>query len=276
MAGAGQAHATDLANGVIADSDTSTLLLLLLLMFGVLTAVLHIAGRHRWTKRERELSNELLRTHTQLERANLFLASEPQIVVAWNGPGAKPRFEGDLALIGDVPAPERALAFSAWLEPAAAAKATDNVRRLLERGESFSFAGAGLKGRHFEIVGRAIAGDAVLRVRDVSGDRLQLLRLNESHAAALAAYENLRNLIDLQPNPAWTRDRDGAIQWVNTAYVRAVEAAEASGVLSRNLELFDSAALADARRAREQGETWRARAPATVSGERRMFEAYEI
>ena len=138
LANSGNARAADIANVSISDSDTSTLLLLLLLMFGVLTAVLHIAGRHRWTKRERELANELAHTHAQLERANLFLASEPQIVVAWNGPNAKPRFEGDLALIGDVPAPERALAFSAWLEPAAAAKAKDNVRRLLERGESFT------------------------------------------------------------------------------------------------------------------------------------------
>ncbi len=107
----GKARAIDIANVTIADSDTSTLLLLLLLMFGVLTAVLHLAGRHRWTRRERELANELVRTHAQLERANLFLASEPQIVVAWDGPNAKPRFEGDLALIGDAPSPERTLDF---------------------------------------------------------------------------------------------------------------------------------------------------------------------
>ncbi len=245
-------------------------------MFGVLTAVLHIAGRHRWTRRERELANELARTHAQLERANLFLASEPQIVVAWDSPNAKPRFEGDLALIGDSPAPERALAFSAWLEPSAAAKAEETVRRLLERGESFSLAAAGLRGRHFEIVGRAIAGDAVMRVRDVSGDRLQLLRLNEAHAAALASFQNLRKLLDQQPNPAWTRARDGALEWVNLAYVRAVEAADAFATVDQKLELFDSTARIEAKRARAQREIWRSRAPATVNGQRRMFDAYEL
>ena len=276
LAGADRARALDIANSAIPDSDTSSLLLLLLLMFGVLTAVLHIAGRHRWTKRERELANELERTHAQLERANLFLASEPQIVVAWDGPNAKPRFEGDLALIGDAPSPERALAFAAWLEPAAAAKAEEMVRRLLERGESFSLAAPGLKGRHFEIVGRAIAGDAVMRVRDVSGDRLQLLRLSEAHAAAIAAYDSLKKLIDLQPNPAWARARDGAIEWVNAAYVRAVEAADSFGAIDQKLELFDSVVRDEARRARAEHEVWRARAPATVNGQRRMFEAYEL
>ena len=263
-------------NGAIPDSDTSSLLLLLLLMFGVLTAVLHIAGRHRWTKRERELANELERTHGQLERANLFLASEPQIIVAWGGPNAKPRFEGDLALIGEAPSPERALAFAGWLEPAAAARAEEDVRRLLERGESFSLPAAGLKGRHFEIVGRAIAGDAVMRVRDVSGDRLQLLRLNEAHADAIAAYDRLKKLIDLQPNPAWVRARDGALEWVNAAYVRAVEAADAFGAVDQKLELFDTVVRSEAKRARAEGEVWRARAPATVNGQRRMYDAYEL
>ena len=162
---------------------------------------------------------------------------------------------------------------------AAAAKATDNGVALLERGESFSFAGAGLKGRHFEIVGRAIAGDAVLRMRDVSGDRLQLLRLNESHARGAAALtKTLRKPASIcsriRPGRA---TRDGAIEWVNTAYVRAVEAADASGAFRRNLELFDSAALADAAAGSRAGRAPGGRErPRRSAGERRMFEAYEI
>lgn len=55
------------------------LVILLLLFFSVLTASLHLVGRRRWTHRESDLAGELARTRAGLDRANLFLASEPQI-----------------------------------------------------------------------------------------------------------------------------------------------------------------------------------------------------
>ena len=254
----------------------STLLLLLLLLFGVLTAVLHIAGRNHWTRRERELANELEQSQAQLDRANLFLASEPQIVVAWDRPDANPRIEGDLSLVGETQHPERALVFAAWLEPEMAAKAEEAVQRLLQRGESFSLTAAGLKGRHFEVFGRAIAGNAVMRVRDVSGDRLQLVRLHEAHGRALASIESVHKLLDLTPNPAWRRARDGSIEWVNAAYARAVDATDPAMATAQKLELFETSARADAQRVRAQMGVWRAKAPATVAGQRKMFDAYEL
>ena len=272
----GRARATDLSNVTIPDSDTSTLLLLLLLLFGVLTAVLHIAGRNRWKRREKELANELEFTHAQLDRANLFLASEPQIVLAWDGPEAMPRIEGDLSLVGEGQNAERALAFANWLEPDMAAKADEALQRLLQRGESFSLAAAGLKGRHFEVFGRAIAGNAVMRVRDISGDRLQLVRLEEAHTRSLAALESMRKLLDLTPNPAWSRARDGSIEWVNSAYARAVDAADPATVIAQKLEFFESSARGEAQRVRSQMGIWRAKAPATVAGQRKMFDAYEL
>ena len=272
----GGARASDLSNITISDSDTSTLLLLLLLLFGVLTAVLHIAGRNRWTRRERELANELEFTHAQLDRANLFLASEPQIVVAWDSPDARPRIEGDLSLVGDGQNAERALAFAGWLEPDMADKAEEALQRLLQRGESFSLTAAGLKGRHFEVFGRAIAGNAVMRVRDISGDRLQLVRLQEAHSRSVASVESVRKLLDLTPNPAWMRARDGCLEWVNIAYARSVDAADPAAAIAQKLELFESSARGDAQRVRAQKGVWRAKATATVAGQRKMFDAYEL
>ena len=130
------------------DADIHILMLLLLLFFGVLTAVLHLIGRYRWTQRERELADELARTRGELDRANLFLASEPQIVVAWDRPDAEPRIEGEFALVTDAPLPRRVLAFASWLEPNLAAKADEAVAKLLGRGEAFSLSVPGLKGRH--------------------------------------------------------------------------------------------------------------------------------
>ena len=129
--------------------------------------------------------------------------------------------------MADVNNPRRVLAFSAWLEPAMATKAEEALGKLLVRGEAFSMTAGGLKGRHFEIFGRAIAGNAVMRIRDISGDRLQLVRLHETHARDAAALASLRKLLDASPNPAWTRNREGLVEWANPAYARAVEAVDA-------------------------------------------------
>jgi signal transduction histidine kinase len=257
-------------------ADISGLVVLLLLMFSVLTASLHLIGRRRWTQRESELASELARTRAALDRANLFLASEPQILVAWDQPEGEPRVEGDFSLVTDAPSPRRVLAFAAWLEPGLAATMDKAIERLLARGEAFSLAAASLKGRYFEINGRAVAGCAVMRIRDMSGERLQLTRLRESHEAANGALASLRALLDATPDPAWTRDAAGHINWANLAYARAVEAADGAEVVARGLELFDPNLSAEAAEARAKSGLWRRRAPAVVAGGRKLFETIEI
>jgi len=270
------ASATESGAFTIADADVSALLLLMLLMFGVLTAVLHLIGRKHWTRQERELNKELERTRAELDRAKLFLASEPQIIAAWSGPDAEPRIEGEYALVSEDADPKRVLAFATWLQAGAAAKVEDAANRLLQVGQTFSLTAVGLKGRHFEISGCAVSGNAVMRIRDISGERLQLERLNEAHKRALDALQGMRKLLDLTPNPAWTRARDGAIDWVNTAYARAVEAADAAGAAEGRLELFDAGTRREAERARAEGGQWRAKAAAIVAGQRTMFDVYEV
>ena len=258
------------------DADIHILMLLLLLFFGVLTAVLHLIGRYRWTQRERELAAELARARGELDRASLFLASEPQIVVAWDQPDAEPRIEGEFTLVTDAPLPRRVLAFASWLEPNLAAKADEAVAKLLGRGEAFSLSVPGLKGRHFEIVGRAIAGNAVMRIRDISGDRLQLARLHDSHAQSQAELQGLRQLLDATPNPAWARGEDGRVQWTNQAYARAVEAKDSQEAVEKRLELFDRAMRQASDEARAHSGVWRGRTPAIMAGERKMFEVFEV
>ena len=273
LANSPAAAATDLNP---ADSDTAALMLLLLLFFAVLTAGLLLAGQRRWTQRERELAKDLERTRAELDRANLFLASEPQIVIAWDQPDLEPKVDGEFTLVSDSPNPRRILAFGGWLEPELAAKAEEAVAKLLSRGEAFSITVASLKGRHFEIIGRAIAGKAVLRIREISGDRLQLVRLQEAHGQSQESLRGLMTLLDATPNPAWTRGRDGYIEWASQAFLKAVEAKDAKTASERRLELFDRATVQASKEGRDQDGRWQARTPAIVAGERRMFEIFEV
>jgi len=270
------ASAARAADAAASDDLSVFLLLLLLLFFCVLTAALHIFARNSWTRRERELADDLERTRGELDRAHLFLASEPQIVVAWDRPDREPRVEGDLSLVGEASSPGRALAFASWLAADAATQAEAALGKLLDRGEAFSIDVAGLDDRYFEIAGRAVAGNAVLRIREISGGRLQLVRLNARHLESVAELEGLHRLLDASINPAWTRNREGLVEWANPAYARAVEAGDAFAAAGRHLELFDSTLRSEAEAAREAAGLWRARAPAIVAGERRIFDILEV
>jgi signal transduction histidine kinase len=115
-----------------------------------------------------------------------------------------------------------------------------------------------------------------MRIRDVSGDRLEAIRLRDRLGGSVAEIEALRAMLDAVPNPVWTRAPDGRLGWVNAAYVRAVEARDAGDAVLRGVELFDQSDRAAAARARESGQIWRSRAAAVVAGERRMLDVIDV
>jgi signal transduction histidine kinase len=258
------------------DQDVTWLVILLLVLFSTFTVLLHLLGRRKWTRREEALSTELARAHTRLDRANFFLAAQPQIVIAWRVAGGEPEIEGDLSLITDAPLPRRALGFGSWLAPDFAKQLDSLVESLRSRGEGFEFAASSLRGRYLEIDGRAVSGRAVMRIRDVSGDRLQMVKLQKSFEETSGALATLQAILNAVAWPVWTRDANGNLAWVNSAYVRAVEGKDIHDVASRRLELFDREARQAALAARLDRGAWRVKAPALAAGERKTFDVVEV
>ena len=251
-------------------------LLVGLTLFSAVTALLHLAGRRRWLDSERHLTAEVADLRARLDRAQMFLSAEAQIVVAWGASTGEPDIEGDLSLVSDVMVPRRILGFGAWL-PAISAQALDHaVERLRSRGEGFRMALVTVSGRHVEAEGRAIAGRAILRLRDVSGDRLELSRLRDHHAAVLAETDLWRALHDALPAPAWLRDGAGRVVWVNAAYAHAVETRDGTEAVARGLELLDAPARDAATTARTAGEAYRGRVGAVVAGGRHTLDVVEV
>ncbi|MFO1117262.1 MAG: PAS-domain containing protein [Beijerinckiaceae bacterium] len=247
-----------------------------LTIFSTITALLHLAGRKQWTLRENSLVGELESARAKLERAHLFLSAEPQIIVAWGSANAEPDIEGEIGLVTDAPVPRRVLGFGSWLEPATAQRLDQCVERLRSRGEGFRMSLVSMAGRHLEAEGRAIAGRAVLRIRDVSGDRMELLSLRQRHADLGAQTEALRTMLDSIAAPVWMRDGQGKLTWVNAAYARAVDAKDAAEATTKKVELLDRDARDVAARAVAAGDVWRARLPALVSGERHLLDIVDV
>ena len=163
-----------------------------LVLFSTITALLYLREHRRWTKAEAAFSLELNNLRAKLDRAEVFLSAEPQIIVAWGGPSDEPEIEGDLSLVTDAPISRRVLGFGSWLPPEPAQQLEACVERLRSRGEGFRFAVESLGGRTLEIDGRAVSGRAVMRIRDVSGDRLETVRLRERLVRTITELDALR------------------------------------------------------------------------------------
>ena len=247
-----------------------------LVLFSTCTAMLHVTGRRRWTTREALLVAELTNTRAKLDRAQVFLSAEPQIVIAWGTATGEPDIEGDLSLVTEAPIPRRILGFGSWLPPEPAQELERCVERLRVRGESFRLALLSNNGRHLEAEGKAVTGRAVMRIRDVSGDRLELIRLRERHGRLIAEHDSIRAMLDAISSPVWMRDPSGRLTWANAAYVQAVEGRDLRDVLTRGTELLEQGARAIAGEARELSKAWRGRVPAIVASERHLLEITDV
>lgn len=71
-----------------------------LVAFLVLTALLYLSRRRRWTEREATHHLELSALRAKLDRAELFLGAETQIIVAWGGLARAPISRGIFGLPG--------------------------------------------------------------------------------------------------------------------------------------------------------------------------------
>jgi signal transduction histidine kinase len=240
-----------------------------------LTAMLHLLRLRRSLECEKELYCELSAARAKLDRAQIFLAAEPQILVAWDDSGGEPEIEGDTSVIADGANKGSVLAFGTWLPSGAALRLENSLGRLRAYGDAFLQAATTSEGRQFELEGRPVAGRAVLRIREVSGDRLEAARLRSLQAATLEQLEALRSLLDATPFPAWTRDNTGKLSWASAAYARAVEAKCQEAAVSRGVELIESQAREASAAARATGAIWRGRAQALLAGERRLLEIVE-
>jgi signal transduction histidine kinase len=120
-----------------------------------------------------------------------------------------------------------------------------------------------------------MSGHAVLRLRDVTGDQSELLRVATELSGARADMSAITGLLDTVPHAMWLRDPEDRLVWANQAYLRAVEAKTLEEVRARALELLDTGTRREAHRKRLDGSAFSERVPAVVAGERHMLEVVE-
>ena len=257
--------------------STSALSLVLagLAVFATTTSLVYVRERTRWQRREAKLAADLEAARSHQERLSILLGADPQVVVSWNGRDAEPVFEGDSGFLG-APGAALALAYGSWAPPADAKRLELATDALKERGEAFTITLRSKAGPFIDIEGRPVAGRAVIRFREVTGERSQVMTLRGELERVTADHAALAHLLAGLPHPAWMRNADGRLTWVNGAYARAVEASDAATAVRAGLELLDRTEREAAGRARREGSPFAVRAPAIVAGQRRTLDIVEL
>ncbi|MEX0591143.1 MAG: PAS-domain containing protein [Xanthobacteraceae bacterium] len=256
--------------------DVMTLALLTgVLVFAATAAIVLVRTRMNHAARLAAAQNEIAALRDEADRALALLLSDPQVLVIWRDGKSEPVILGDAAPMTGAPAARRVLAFGSWLDPARAHAIDHAVDALRRRGEGFSLVLATKTGRHVEAEGRPIGGAAVLRLRDVTGAKLEHAMLAERHQKLEREMTALRQLLEQAPASIWIRNADGRLTYANRAYAAAVDANDPADAVARGLELLDTVAREDAARFRAEGRTFAKRMPAVVAGTRRVLDVFE-
>lgn len=246
-----------------------------LLGFSVVSAILLMRNRTRAASNEAKLRVQINELTAQTDRLSALLFAEPQVLISWPAGDDRPRISGDFSLLlpeGLQQSPQRVLAFGSWLPAESALQMDRAVDALREKGEGFLLNLATSAGRAVEAMGRATGGQAIVRIRELSGVRRDLAEANLRYRTLLAETELLRDFADATPWPIWAKDPQGVLRYANPAYARATEANGVADALQRNLEFLESDQCADMSRALNDNSTYSARLPVVLSGERHTFD----
>jgi len=252
---------------------------LALLGFSVVAAVLLMRTRLRAAGNEERLRADVGDLQVQADRLRALLFAEPQILISWAAGDNRPEISGDISLLmpdTQQNQPQRILAFGTWLPPEPALQMDHAVDALRDAGEGFLLNLTTSTGHSLEAMGRAIGGQAIVRIRGLTGLRRELAEMTVRHKALLDETEILRAFLAAAPWPIWAKRAKGDLSYANAAYVRAAEATSAADAIERHLELLDSSDRNDMDRALNDQAAFTARLPIVVGGERRFYDVHAL
>lgn len=229
--------------------------------------VWHVLRRTRNAIRRAEAEAASLRRN--LMTAEAIVKAEPQVLVFWEQGQPLKVVAHTLTSVAGVPEDQRELIrFGAWLDSESAELLKSGLDALFADGRPFNLLLKTSAGSHLEADGRAAGSRAVLRLRDVgAGYKRDLLKIIDQHRQLARDIRASRALLNALPMPVWLKGTGDRIEWVNKAYVSAVEAADDAEVRERQIELLESRQRAALKPALTKRENVKKRMPLIIGGE---------
>lgn len=233
--------------------------------------VWHMASTAR--REARYAKAESLQLRRNLAAADAIIRAEPQVLIFWEQGQAVRIVAHTLSGVAGLPESNtEILRFGHWLDVKSAQSLKAALDQLFANGRAFNIILKTLAGGNVEAEGRAAGGRAVLRLKDIAGYKLELSAINSQHAVLARDIRSSRALLNTLPMPVWLRADDGKLNWVNSAYIAAVDAQSEAEVLDRQIELLESRQRKSVAKSVAQGESYRARVHLVAGGERRPHD----
>jgi signal transduction histidine kinase len=255
-------------------------LALAVLGFSVVAAILLMRARLAAARNEARLRSDIQGLQTEADRFRALLFAEPQILISWAAGDERPQISGDTLLVlsknPNNQSPQRILAFGTWLPPEPALQMDHAVDALRDAGQGFLLNLTTSTGRSIEAMGRAIGGQAIVRIRELSGLRRELAEMTFRHKELLEETEMLRGFAAAAPWPIWAKRAAGGLSYANPAYARATEASSVADAVDRGFELLDSGARGEMDRELNNSPAFTARLPIVIGGERRIYDVHAL
>ncbi|WP_208995638.1 PAS domain-containing sensor histidine kinase [Pseudovibrio sp. Alg231-02] len=213
----------------------------------------------------------------RIDRLESLLETEDSLLLVWDGeakhPGVAGHLPENLELAGGL---SQLVEFETWLDVKSAEALRAFLEHLRGHGEVFRLTLTTTDGVYLEASGHTAGGLAVLRLRDLTGDRQLSARLAEQNKELREQISSLHSLLDALPGPAWQRDNHGQLVWVNSAYVDAVEAESTRTVVDEQIELLEAKGRNKLNMMRQTDGVYHSPMPVVAAGERRVFELTDV
>lgn len=175
----------------------------------------------------------------------------------------------------------------AGLDEVQLSQLSDAVRKAQKTGASFRLALKPKDGKralsaqgHLADPQISPGGAALVWFFDFSESQEELVRLRSETTAARADFAGLSGLIEAAPLPMWFRGPDLRLRLVNSAYVKAVGAANADVVIAQGIELIEPvdglSAPQVARQAQSRKVPIERSLLATIKGQRRAVRVTDL
>ena len=239
----------------------------------VLAAAMAVAATLRHSGNGHHSREDVTELRKNLLTAESIIKAEPQVLVFWEqGQGVRVMAH-TLNGVAGLPARDTdLLKFGAWLDAVSSRELKRGLDALFADGRPFSQLLKTGAGGYMEADGRASGGRAILRLREVTGRKRDLSRILDQHRLLVRNTQSGRTLLNSLPMPVWFRRDDGRIEWVNDAYVRAVEASGESEVRERQIELLEMRQRDVVKAALEKGGAYRERLHIISGGARKAHD----
>jgi signal transduction histidine kinase len=248
-------------------------------LIAVLASIALIAGYVVWRmmtlarRQAYSAKEESTQIRRNLAAADAIIRAEPQVLLFWEQGQAVRVVSNTLTNVSGLPHhnPEL-LRFGQWLDIASAQTLKSCLDQLFSHGQPFNVILKTLRDGIVEGEGRAAGGRAVLRLKEVSGYKLELSKIADRHVQLTRDVRSSRALLNTLPMPVWLRGPNGRLVWVNAAYIAAVDAESELEVLERQIELLESRQRKAVAKSIAAGESYKARVHLVAGGERKPHD----